>query len=177
MSAVFVWSRGITFIPITKLGKGSHTHESSRLVPSPFKNGNVASRLFVNLKFQKLSVYLCMLSLLLPTWFACSRSIARSVHLLYNAIVNNSWLACDHTGHMIGTWYAHEKVCKCDQAPFLIFRQGLGTSHYSSPHSLQPASYQRDKWTCRHWPVTHSLPWSWPNISMSFSAKNSPSFS
>jgi len=63
------------------------THED-RLVAKPFENGNEAvSRLSVNLEFQKLRAYLHLLG------FACSRSVARSVHLLCNVIVNSSCMA------------------------------------------------------------------------------------
>ena len=37
------------------------TREGSRLVPRPCQNGNEASRLFVNLKFQKLRAYIRLL--------------------------------------------------------------------------------------------------------------------
>ena len=55
VSAVFVWSRGIMFVhcQLTTF----LTREGSRLVPRPLKNGNKASRLLVNLEFQKL--YAC----------------------------------------------------------------------------------------------------------------------
>ena len=35
------------------------------------------------------------------TEFVCSHSVARSVHLLCNAIVNSSWLPRDHVRHVI----------------------------------------------------------------------------
>ena len=35
------------------------------------------------------------------TGFVCSRSVARSVHLLCNVIVNCSWLPHDHIGKHI----------------------------------------------------------------------------
>ena len=98
--AVFVWSSGITFIhcQLTTF----LTRESSRLVPRPPKNGNEASRLFVNLKFQKLIAYLCLLgycSYLTGFPFGCS--VARSAHLLCNAgIVNSSWLPRDRKSHV-----------------------------------------------------------------------------
>jgi len=58
-----------------------------RLVPGPFENGNKASRLFESLDFGNL-VYLRLLGYYsCLTGFACSRSVARSVHLLCNAIV------------------------------------------------------------------------------------------
>ena len=46
VSAVFVWSRGITFVryqlhPIIKF----FTRESGRLIPGPFENGNEASKI------------------------------------------------------------------------------------------------------------------------------------
>ena len=75
---------GVTFIPITKF----LTHESSRLVPSPFKNWERGYQTFRKIKFQKLSVYLCLLSYYsCLIGFACSRSIARSVHLLCGLLV------------------------------------------------------------------------------------------
>ena len=102
VSAVFIWSRGITFVhcQLTTF----LTHEGSRLVRRPFKNGNKASRLFAKLKFQKLRVYLHLLryySCLIR--FACSRCVARSVHLLCNAIMNSSWPPHDHVSHVMVT--------------------------------------------------------------------------
>ena len=61
VSAVFVWSRGIMFVhrQLTTF----LTREGSRLVLRPLKNGNEASRLFVNLEF---SVFMLARLLLLP---------------------------------------------------------------------------------------------------------------
>ena len=78
------------------------THEGSRLVPRPFENGNEASRLFVNLGLRKLRAYVCLLGYYsCLTGFVCSHSVARSVHLLCNAIVNSSWLPRDLVRHVI----------------------------------------------------------------------------
>ena len=67
------------------------TCEGSRLVPRPLKNWNKASKLFVNLEFQKLIAYLCLLGYYsCLTGFPCGCSVARSAHLLCNAIVNSS---------------------------------------------------------------------------------------
>ena len=90
--AVSVWSRGITFVhcQLTTF----LTHEGSRLIPRPLKNGNEASRLFVNLDFQELRAYLYLLGYYsCLTRFACSRFVTTSVHILCIAIVNSSWLA------------------------------------------------------------------------------------
>ena len=79
------------------------TREDSRLVPRPFKNGNKASRLLVNLEFQKLRAYLCLLGYCsCLTEFLCGWSVARSAHLC-NAIVNGRWLPRDHKRHVIVT--------------------------------------------------------------------------
>ena len=80
------------------------TREGSRLVPRPLKNGNKARRLFINLEFQKLIAYLCLLGCCsCLTGFPCGCSVARSAHLLCNAIVNSSWLPCDRKKHVIVT--------------------------------------------------------------------------
>ena len=85
VSAVFVWSRGITFVPlpITKF----LTCESSRLIPRPFENGSEASILFINLQFQKLGVKLRLLGYYsCLTRFAYSHSVARFVRLLSSTV-------------------------------------------------------------------------------------------
>ena len=56
MCQISVRSRGIKFVHTAFL-----THEDDRLVSRPFKNGNKASRLLANLKFQKLRAYLHLL--------------------------------------------------------------------------------------------------------------------
>ena len=55
------WRNHVRPLPITTF----LTHEGSRLVPRPLKNWNEASRLFVNLEFQKLSVFMLARLLLL----------------------------------------------------------------------------------------------------------------
>ena len=78
--------------------------ESGRLTPRPFENGNDASRIFINLEFQKLRAYLRLLGYYsCLTSFVCSWSIARSVYLLCNASINSSWLPHDHVRHVIVT--------------------------------------------------------------------------
>ena len=99
VSAVFIWSKLITLIQYQLLNP--LPHEDSRLVPRPFKNGNEASRLFVNLEFQKFRTHLHLLDYYsCLAGFSYSRPISRSVHLLCNAIVNSSWLSRDHVRHI-----------------------------------------------------------------------------
>ena len=94
------WRNHVRPLPITTF----LTREDSRLVPRPLKNWNEASRLFVNLKFQKLIAYLCLLGCCsCLTGFPCDCSVARSAHLLCNAIISCSWLPCDHKRHIIVT--------------------------------------------------------------------------
>ena len=94
------WRNHIRPLPITTF----LTHEGSRLVPRPLKNWNEANRLFVNLEFQKFIAYLCLLGYYsCLTGFPCACSVARSAHLLCNAIVNGSWLPHDHKRHVIVT--------------------------------------------------------------------------
>ena len=85
VSVVFVWSRGIL---------------DAWNIPRIFENGNEASRLFI-LKFQELRAYAFMLGRLPLLPYKICRSVARSVHLLCNAIVNSSWLPHDHVRHVI----------------------------------------------------------------------------
>ena len=105
----------------------------SRLVPRAFENGNKTRILVVNLKFQKLKAnvhsYFCL------TGFACSHFLARSVHqLTFNAIINSSCMAitwsCKACNCYKLSWLStYKKVCRCEQAPFLIFRWALGQGY------------------------------------------------
>lgn len=104
----------------------------SRLVPRAFENGNKTRRLVANLKFLKLKanvrLYFCL------TGFACSHFLARAFHqLTFNAIINSSCMAitwsCKACNCYKISWLnTYKKVCRCEQALFLIFRWGLGTT-------------------------------------------------
>ena len=109
----------------------SSLHEGSRLVPRPFENGNEASRLFVNLEFQRFRTHLHLLDhYSCLAGFSYSRPISRSVHLLCNAIVNSSWLSRDHVRHIYAD-SAHTRTFASVTRPFFqFFGRGQGMRLY-----------------------------------------------
>ena len=63
------------------------------------------------------------------TGFVCSRSVAKSVYLLCNAIINSSWLPRDHVRHVIATYMLTQHIWEFLQVtpgPFPDFWVGAG---------------------------------------------------
>ena len=92
MSAVFVWDRPIMFIHYRLLY--SWPHEISSLILRLFENGKKAQSSELGTHLDMIGYYSRLPGL------DSSRSLARSVPILCNTIVNSSWLPHDRTEGM-----------------------------------------------------------------------------
>ena len=86
-------------------------------------------------------MYLCLLGdYSCLTGFACSRSIARSVHLLCSAIVNSNWLPRDHIS-IHATLYADSAHIRNFTKYFRVGPGDEATQRQGVTLSLVPGSY------------------------------------
>ena len=117
-SAVFVWSRKVTFVHCQLL------HFLHVKVVDSFQDLSKmgAKRLSINLEFRNFGVF-TLARLLLPQRI-CLYSLHSKICSSTHSIVISSWLAHDHAvllHHMLT-----QHSLKCEQAPFLIFWEGPG---------------------------------------------------